>query len=1073
MNVVECDPEHIADAMFEALARCLFRCNRRIQKFDLNASHFDNCRDSKLAHLIVFIVLMAASTVTVWAERLPIKTYTTADGLPHNTVIRIVKDSHGFLWFCTLRGLSRFDGYSFTNYGVERGLRGQVADLLETRQGDYWVAVSSGLYRFHPKASRRDYRVPGAGEGSSATAMFEMFRLTNDTGVFGVNTLHQDRRGTIWVGTNAGLYQLTQVGSGWRPRLVDIGAPEKGGNKARVLGLFEDDEGAMWVSLPGNGVRRLLPDGHIDSDSTRGLHPQISRILQDHQGHVWVGTERGLVLLTRQSSSHTFELRRTYTSRDGLRDDYIGGLLESSDDTLWVGTTTGLSQICAGADCGNKVFRSYAAASLEHFGAYTLAEDREGNLWIGNEVGALRIARDGFTSYDESDGLGSTRISSLAADSSGQVYVVTQNANGGDVNLFDGSRFHRISPRLPKAPIAPGASSRQLGLQDRDGDWWLDTEFGLVRYARVKQPDQLTTAEPTAIYSQRNGLPSEIISGLFSDSKGDVWIGSSFYSSQAGALTRWQRTTQTLHVYGMADGLTASTAAVSFCEDRSGNLWVGFIGSNLARYRDNHFTVFSAADGLPPGAIWSVYLDHANRLWVAATEGGVARINNPSADHPAFVGYTTAEGLSSNQVQAITEDQWGRIYLLTDKGVDRLDPGTGLVKHFSVADGLVTSSHWGVAFRDHTGALWFGTLQGLSRLIPKREETASPPPIRISAIRVRGEPRRISELGETRIADLVLQPDQNNLQIDFGSLNFGVGDVLRYQYMLVGVDRDWGHPTDQRTVNFATLAPGTYRFAVRAVNWKGLVSSEPAEIDFQLLPPLWRRWWMQALFGVLILAIMYALYRFRLGQLLELERVRTRIATDLHDDIGSNLTQISILSEVARRKVGQEGDTVSEHLMRIADLSRELVDSMSDIVWAVNPRRDHIGDLAQRMRRFASDLLSARNIELKFHTLDTNFDKEMRTDKRRQVFLVFKEGINNIVRHSECKGVMIELGVEKEQLVFTVCDDGRGFDPANANLNTQGHGLESMAERARSIGGEFNLESRPGEGTAISLRVPL
>jgi signal transduction histidine kinase len=244
-------------------------------------------------------------------------------------------------------------------------------------------------------------------------------------------------------------------------------------------------------------------------------------------------------------------------------------------------------------------------------------------------------------------------------------------------------------------------------------------------------------------------------------------------------------------------------------------------------------------------------------------------------------------------------------------------------------------------------------------------------------------------------------------------------------------------------------------------------------MDFQLLPPLWRRWWVQGLFGVLVLSTVYALYRFRLAQLLELERVRTRIATDLHDDIGSNLTQISILSEVVRRKVGQDSDMVSEPLMRIADLSRELVDSMSDIVWAVNPRRDHIGDLAQRMRRFASDVLSARNIEFKFYTVDGNLDKEMRADKRRQVFLVFKEGINNIVRHSECKGVTIELSVEKQRLVLKLCDDGRGFDPAKANGNTHGHGLESMAERVRSIGGEFNLESRPGQGTAVSLRIPL
>lgn len=293
--------------------------------------------------------------------------------------------------------------------------------------------------------------------------------------------------------------------------------------------------------------------------------------------------------------------------------------------------------------------------------------------------------------------------------------------------------------------------------------------------------------------------------------------------------------------------------------------------------------------------------------------------------------------------------------------------------------------------------------------------------------------------------------------------------------MLLGVDRNWSHPTDQRTVNFATLSPGSYRFLVRAVNWKGLVSSEPAEMDFQLLPPLWRRWWAQGLLAIMVASGAYTLYRFRLGQLLELERLRTRIATDLHDDIGSNLTQISILTEVVRQKVGQDAQSVGESLSRIADLSRELVDSMSEIVWAVNPKRDHLGDLAQRMRRFASDVLSARNVGFDFHAPEESQDRDLRTDKRRQVFLVFKEGINNIVRHSECKRVSVELGVDRGQILLTLRDDGRGFDPAkvNASNSGQGHGLQSMAERARSIGAEFHVASQPGRGTNISLRIPL
>ena len=207
-------------------------------------------------------------------------------------------------------------------------------------------------------------------------------------------------------------------------------------------------------------------------------------------------------------------------------------------------------------------------------------------------------------------------------------------------------------------------------------------------------------------------------------------------------------------------------------------------------------------------------------------------------------------------------------------------------------------------------------------------------------------------------------------------------------------------------------------------------------------------------------------------RMLELERVRTRIATDLHDDIGSNLTQISILSEVIRRRLGSEAEEIVEPLVRIAELSRELVDSMSDIVWAVNPKRDHVGDLVQRMRHFASEILTARNVALDFRCPDTNQGAELRTDTRRQIFLIFKEGLNNVVRHSECRRVSIQLAAEKGHVRLTLRDDGKGFDTTQTNGN-QGHGLRNMSDRARSLNAAFKLESRPGSGTTVDLLVPI
>lgn len=175
---------------------------------------------------------------------------------------------------------------------------------------------------------------------------------------------------------------------------------------------------------------------------------------------------------------------------------------------------------------------------------------------------------------------------------------------------------------------------------------------------------------------------------------------------------------------------------------------------------------------------------------------------------------------------------------------------------------------------------------------------------------------------------------------------------------------DWSEPTELRTVNLS-LSAGKYRFLVRAVNSEGATSGQPAIVAFQISRPVWQRWWFLILAASLIGFLIYSLYRYRVAQLLKLERVRTRIATDLHDDIGSSLSQIAILSEVVRQKVGDNG--ANEPLNLIANTSREMVDSMSDIVWAINPNKDHLADLIQRMRRFASDILDAKDIAYRFY----------------------------------------------------------------------------------------------------------
>jgi two-component sensor histidine kinase len=496
-------------------------------------------------------------------------------------------------------------------------------------------------------------------------------------------------------------------------------------------------------------------------------------------------------------------------------------------------------------------------------------------------------------------------------------------------------------------------------------------------------------------------------------------------------------------------------------------MWFGFYYGGLVRYSAGRFKSFTPAEGLPEGFITALHVDHMGRLWLTSALGGVARIDDPAAESPHFLRYTTHEGISSNNVRSITEDTAGDIYIGTVRGIDRLTPGTGRVRHYGLVDGLA-GDFITTAFRDRKGSLWFGTFSGLSRLDPQPEPAPVAPSIRIEGLRIAGVEQPLGQFGVPSLSGLELGAAQRNLQIDFSSLSMARASLLRYQYKLQGVDLDWSVPTDQRTVHYANLAPGNYQFQVRAVDPSGLSSVQPAGLEFRILPPLWQRWWFLTLAIAAAVCAATWLYRYRVAHLVELERVRTHIATDLHDDIGSSLSQIAVLSEVVRRQVnGTEG--VSQPLSTIAATSRELVDSMSDIVWAINPNRDNLGDLIHRMRRFASDLFTSHDIEFRFNARETERPIKLDADLRRQVFLIFKESTHNIVRHSGCSSVEVDLQMENHFISLTLKDDGRGFDTTQSS---HGHGLASMRRRANTLHADLEITSQPG-GTIVSLRVPL
>jgi signal transduction histidine kinase len=637
---------------------------------------------------------------------------------------------------------------------------------------------------------------------------------------------------------------------------------------------------------------------------------------------------------------------------------------------------------------------------------------------------------------------------------------------------------------------------------DRTGQWWILTHEKLYRFAPVKDFAELDGKSPTKTYDRRDGLKSDGMFQIFEDSKGDIWVSVRGNTDDERGLARWNRAEDRFHSFSESEGFPKLKSPSAFAEDKAGNLWIGFYdGGGVVRYKNGRFEEFSEEAGLPPAIVTDLHLDRAGRLWLSSGSGGMRRVDDPGAEHPHFVSLTTDNGLSSNNVRTITEDNFGDIYAGTVRGVDRISPGAERIKHYSINDGLA-SDFVVDSRRDPAGTLWFATTSGLSRFVPSTEQARSTPPIWLGSLRVAGVEQPISVLGSVNLGALELMHTQNNLQIEFFGMDFSAGETLRYQFMLEGADSGWATATEQRTVSYANLQPGTYRFLVRAVNSDGVMSERPAVVSFTILPPIWLRWWFLTLVVLLVLTLFYLLYRYRLARLrevnaalaeakraeedlgkaredrlTELERVRTRIATDLHDDIGASLTQIAILSEVAQQRSQGNGASL-EPLKSIANVSNELVETMSDIVWAINPRKDHLQDLIQRMRRFASDILSARGIGLQLDAPTFAPEIPLGANARREVFLIFKESLNNIVKHSGATQVRIEVEFSADSLTLKIVDNGQGFDPANVSAalfagQKGGHGIVNMKERAAEMNGRLDIDASAGKGTVVTFQLPL
>jgi ligand-binding sensor domain-containing protein/signal transduction histidine kinase len=982
------------------------------------------------------VLLLALTAVhALLAEQPAFRIFSTQDGLVRNWVTKIHRDSKGYLWFCTVEGISLYDGYRFTNFGTRDGLPSRlVTDMIETRQGDYWFATQAGLAHFHPNHGKNP--------------AFDAIRVgdTRESNV--VNAIYEGRDGIIWCGTAAGIYRFRPQDGESAPHL----APPDGAGRREVNALAEDSRGNLWLATY-LGLFRRRPTGEIELVHTPLGAEWTDTILLDKQDRLWAGGF-GFAGLDTKTEPPRLLPPESIPARPPGR---IVALYSGDRGEIWAGSDAGLVRFRP--DASPPDFMAYTPSDAFPIQQIrSIEQDIRHNLWMGvGNRGVLRIPAGSFDLFTRADGLESNEVHGFMESPRGVFYAVTGEWT---LNELRGGRFFPIPIRVPRPGITWAGG--QVILQDREDAWWAASGDGVLRYAAAMDPRGLKEKAPTQIYSVRDGLPNATILRLFQDSRGDIWAGT------ADGLGHWSRASGRWQGFRAADlipGSTGAAAVHSIAEDCSGNVWAGMYPSGLVRFRGTGHELVTRE--VPRGAINSLLSDKQGRFWIGSSQGGVGRIDNPSASAPHIQRYGLEQGLSSEHTFSLAEDNAGRIYVAGGRGVDRLDPNTTILHHFTVSSGLPPGESQFV-FRDREGNIWFASIYGLARYRPGPDQTTDTPAPLLRALRVGGEPYPISELGEPAVTGMNLSPGHDSLEVEFGALHFDTGERLRYQYRLEGAGTDWSKPSDAQTVHYASLSPGRYTFAVRSITESGHISTRQATLTFQVLPVFWRTSWFLGLVVLAIVSGAVSFHRYRLNHLLAMERVRTRLATDLHDDLGAGLAEIAILSEVAKR---QERPRTMELLDGIAGQARSLRESMTDIIWTVDPRSDSLADLVLRLRQIAFSMLETDERSVEFLApADEQLQLELAPAVRRHVLLFFKEVVTNVARHAEATAVRAEIEVARGRFRMSIRDNGRGFDRQQTRA---GHGLKSLQYRAAELRGNLRVESVPGGGTEIELRLLL
>ena len=1048
-----------------------------------------------LNKLFVAAILIAASDlIPAQSAEFDYSKISLSEGLSQSTVTAIVQDRRGFMWFGTQDGLNRFDGYTIKVYKHIPSDSNSISDngiwsLLNDSNGDLWIGTERGGVDRYVYSENKFYhyrKIPDDNASISDNYVLSLF---------------EDSNKTIWIGTQrGGLCRFNRTSQTFTRIYFIPAAPftSSPGNSVRVI--KQDKKGNLWaatgrglVSIDASEMKSADPHfknyQHDPSDPESHNLDNVNSIYRDSFGIFWVGTwgagiyrfnpETGNFL--KQPGNSPFPVNAAMLSHSLINSitKYSGA---RNEEKILIGTyDSGLFYY----DSANNTLINYLDDNI-----LFVYQDRSGILWIGTFGNGVKVIDKSKTKFvhhfNDSGNSGlqpNNAVLGILLDEDGELWV---SGIGNVLNRYNrrlqkimsyypGQEDQDISGGIYISSIAEAPSGKICIGTISGGIFILNKKYGAFEHL---MHDGSTTNSPL----------SNDVATLFVDKAANLlWIG-----YLKGGVSSYNLTTKIFkHFYpddNSSRSIPSGLITTIFKGERTG-LWIGIADKGVVHFTKSDsllefFRMTASASGsgkqssINNNYVFSFYEDDDGIIWMGTKGGGLNRYD-PST--MAFKNFTAENGLPNNVIYGIEPDKSGNLWLSTNMGLSRFNPATAGFRNYDTEDGLQSNEFSEQAyFASPDGELFFGGVNGYNSFYPEEIiDNDYIPPVYFTDFKVFDkslgfpDPLPVNKPVE-------LSWSQNFFSFEFVALNYTLPEKNQYAYMLEGFDNGWHYVTAaQRRASYTNLDPGTYILHVRASNNDGLWNKAGASLTLIVTPPFWMTLWFQLPLAALFLLILFLLYRYRVKKLLEVEHIRSSIALDLHDEIGSTLTEIALYTDVSlqqlRSELIQNRDDgrftkVEDMLQSIGKTSRMLIDAMNDIVWAVNPKNDSMESFLLRIKTQTGQMLSAKGIDYKINIQEEVAALRLPLMYRRQIYLIFREALNNIIKHAGAGNVEINISKEGKTLRMIIADDGIGM---NIMELKKGSGLDSMKRRASLLNGGFEIKPNSEKGTSIEVNLKL